>query len=129
MKTIINYILIISILIQSIQWHPEDLRNLNSFFSDAIEHLESGDTLIDFLQKHYGKEEIVIKHLNKKHPDRKKSDSKHTHHIETLHVWSFNSPEEILIQLNLCAQKLPNFYKEFGSCVHIKPLYSPPELI
>ncbi len=125
----IPYILIFSILLQSVQWHPEEIGNIKIFLSDAKEHLKAGDSFLDFLEKHYGSEEVVSKHLDHQHPDRKKSEEKHTHHIETPPVWNFDAPGKIEIKLDLCKQQSPDLYKDFLSCVHIIPLYSPPELI
>jgi hypothetical protein len=112
-----------------VQWHPEDIKSIGIFISDAREHLNAGDNFLVFLQKHYGEDEIVSKHIDENHPERKKSKNKHTHHIEPIHAWSFNPPQDWIINLHKYRGVVPVFYKEFTSAPFLTPLYSPPELI
>ncbi len=128
MKKVIIYILIQAVLLQGVQWHPDEVIQVRTFVSDAIEHLQSGDSFMDFLQKHYGKQEIVNKHLKKSHPDRKKPVKQHQH-IENVHIWTFEFPPVIKIKKIKCIHKLGDFYQDPSSCAFFKPLYSPPELI
>ncbi len=127
MSKIISYILISSVLLQNLQITGGDNKGYKIFISDAIEHLQMGDSLISFIQKHYGSKETIKNHIKKEHPERDKKD-KH-HHSDNFHVWSLAGFQDLNIKPILLKKDLPEFYKGSILCVFLKPLYSPPELI
>ncbi len=128
MKTLFNYILIFLVLLQSVNLHFEDIKDIKIFASDAIEHLEAGDSFISFLQKHYGDIKTVTHHFAKEHPDRK-PDKKHNHLLETHMVWSFETSIAYYIPLVMDKQQINFSYLSPSSIAYLEPLFSPPELI
>jgi len=82
---IISHILIIIIFIFQLQWHPSEWQAWERFISNVYEHLASGDTFWDFLDKHYGNEDTVILHYKKNHPGENPFKNKtHNHEMQPL---------------------------------------------
>ncbi len=130
MKRFTVYILSLGIFLQSVQWHAEEVRELQLFFQDAAEHLIAGDSFISFLQKHYGDHKIVSKHLQEKHPDRQKKEKhKHTHHLEPVYAWQLHVPV-IEISLPDIPDEKPGFrLLPFRSLAGPEPPDLPPETV
>ena len=128
MKRKVSFFIALMILAQSLSWHYEDIKIIKTFAADAIEHLSEGDSFVVFLQKHYGDKEIVNRHLEKKHPDRKRTDN-HGHQLENIIILLSHSPQKRDLVLFNHNKETHFLYEDRKSNAHIKPLYSPPELI
>jgi len=86
-KNTVTYLLIWSFVFSGVHLHPEDWKALRYFTENAWEHLSSGDTIMEFLQKHYGDEETVKKHYQANHPGEKPFEKKqHKHDIHLTDV-------------------------------------------
>jgi len=78
---IVSHILIWSFLLSAAHWHAAEWEGLKYFASNAWEHLRAGDSLWDFLQKHYGDPDTVARHYQDKHPGEKPPAKKPHHDI------------------------------------------------
>ena len=84
---IIAWLLSLAVLVPPGQWHREEWESIKNFVRNAHEHLSSGDTIMEFLQKHYGDEETVKKHYQANHPGEKPFEKKqHKHDIHLTDV-------------------------------------------
>jgi len=128
MKRKLSFLFALLILVQSLTWHYDDLKAIKTFVSDAFEHLEEGDSFMDFLQMHYGKDEVVKNHLKKEHSDRTPQKD-HGHHFENIVFIDFQFQEKWLFILMSCNNNRSFWYTDKKYTSYLKLLDAPPELI
>jgi len=128
MREKLSFLFALLILFQSLTWHYDDLKVIKTFVSDAFEHLEEGDSFMDFLQMHYGNDEVVKNHMNKEHSDRTPQKD-HSHHFENIVFVDFQLQEKWVFILLPDHNKKSYWYTDKKYTSHLKLLDAPPELI